>query len=132
MNMAAINMLALVAISLLVYQLSYGAVDGSGSDISSSSVSLEIAAPESKSIPQYSKFEIRIKTNVQYTNPFDPEEVNLQVHFHTPNGAKDLLPAFYDEEDGKPVWKVRYAPLSVGNYSYYAVLGDRRTEEHTF
>ena len=93
---------------------------------------LKIVEPEIKSIPQYGKFETRIKTDIQYTNPFDPEEVDLQVHFLTSTGATHTLPAFYDEENGQPVWKVRYAPMSVGVHRYYAVLGTQRTEEHTF
>ncbi|MEK9136822.1 MAG: DUF5060 domain-containing protein, partial [Bacteroidota bacterium] len=93
---------------------------------------LKITLPETRTIPQYGKFEARIETNLQCTNPFNPEEVDLQVRFLTPTGVTHTMPAFYDEEDGKPVWKVRYAPMEVGDYHYYAALGDARTDTQTF
>lgn len=93
---------------------------------------LGIKEPEEKSIPQYGKFEARIDVDTQYTNPFDPREVDMQVHFLAPTGERHVLPAFYDEEDGQPIWKVRYAPTSPGSYRYYAALGDQRTEECAF
>ena len=117
-------MLRLMAISTI-------SVFVSGATLSSAD-DLKIVQPETKSIPQYGKFETRIKTDVQCTNPFNPEEVDLQVHFLTPIGATHTLPAFYDfvshankelrgkliEEDGQPVWKVRYAPMSVGVHQF--------------
>ncbi len=92
-----------------------------------------ITQPEVRAIPQYSKFEARIETNIRYDNPFSPEEVDLKVHFLTPAGREHVMPAFYDEEDGQPVWKVRYAPMELGSYRYYVVLGEtKKTAEQTF
>lgn len=94
---------------------------------------VRIARPEARAIPQYGKFEARIETNIQYSNPFSLEEVDLNVYFLTPSGIEHTMPAFYDEEDDQPVWKVRYAPMEVGSYRYYVVLGGtEKTAEHMF
>lgn len=92
-----------------------------------------VIPPEASSVPQYGKFEARIETNIQYDNPFSPEEVDLKVHFLTPASREHVMPAFYDEEEGQPVWKVRYAPMEVGRYRYYIVLGEtKKTAEQAF
>ena len=104
-----------------------GLILGASQGIGASMDKLRLTESDTKIIPQYGKFEATIETNVQYANPFDPEEADLQVHFLTPTGETHILPAFYDEEDGKPVWKVRYAPLSVGDYRCYATLGGLRS-----
>ncbi|MFC1715053.1 DUF5060 domain-containing protein [Candidatus Poribacteria bacterium] len=106
---------------------------GAGAELGNTrSAELSITYSDTGPIPQYGKFEARIRTDSQFTNPFDPAEANVQVHFLTPAGETHILPTFYDEEDGKAVWKVRYAPLSVGDYSYYAMFGDQHTGEHKF
>ena len=95
-------------------------------------IMLNIMPPENQTITQYGKFEVVIETNAQYKNPFDPKEVDIQLHFITPSGEKHIMPAFYDEEDGQPIWKARYAPMEIGNYRYYAVLGETKTDERKF
>ncbi len=132
LKMTALDTMGLIAASASLSRLSYGSASKSSNSHNAGANKLKIVAPETKSIPQYGKFEARIETDVQYTNPFDPKEVDLQVHFSTPAGVIHTLPAFYDEEDGQSVWKVRYAPLSLGEYRYYAILGGRRTEEQIF
>jgi len=121
LKMLTLGTTGLFTASTFIPRLSFGATG-----------KLEIKEPGAKSIPQYGKFEARIDADTQYTNPFDPGEVDIQVHFLAPTGERHVLPAFYDEEDGQPVWKVRYAPTSPGNHRYYAALGDQRTEEFAF
>lgn len=116
---------AMSSFTMMVSRGSYGARNTRSHEI-------DIVAPDAESVPRYGKFEARIEIIAQYENPFDPAEVDLLVHFLTPTGETHVLPAFYHEENGKPVWKVRYAPLLVGDYRYYAALGDHRTEEYTF
>jgi len=115
--------------AMMVSRGSYGAGAKSGD---ARSAGLSIVAPDAGSVPRYGKFEARIETSAQYENPFAPAEVDLLVHFLAPTGETHVLPAFYHEENGNPAWKVRYAPLLVGDYRYYAVLGDERTDEHKF
>jgi len=119
LKMTAIDTVGLLAATASLSRLSYGSEP-------------KIVDSEMESIPRYGKFEARIETDIQYKNPFDPKEVDLQVHFSTPTGATHTLPAFYDEEDGNSVWKVRYAPLSLGEHRYYATLGSWRSAERKF
>ena len=93
---------------------------------------LRLVPPDTTDIPRYGKFEISFRVDLAYDNPFSPDEIDLQVYFRTPTGLVHTMPGFYDEEDGKPAWKARYAPMELGVYRYYAVLGDHRTAEHKF
>ncbi len=70
----------------------------------------------------------------EYSNPFDPCEVELNVLITTPSGKSLVLPAFWGQDyerrnlmqDGKPVawcypksvgsWKARFAPVELGTY----------------
>lgn len=116
---------AMSSFTMMVSRGSYGARNTRSHEI-------DIVAPDAESVPRYGKFEARIEIIAQYENPFDPAEVDLLVHFLTPTGETHVLPAFYHEKSGEPGWKVRYAPLLVGDYRYYVALGDHRTEEYTF
>jgi hypothetical protein len=94
-------------------------------------IMLNIISQET-TIQQYDKFEVIIETDAKYKNPFSPEDVDLQLHITTPSGKIHIMPAFYDEENKRPLWKVRWTPMEVGNYRYYATLGDAKTDEYTF
>ena len=93
---------------------------------------LKIIPHESKEIPQYGKFEIAIEADLKYNNPFSPSEADIELHIITPAGEEHIMPAFYDEQDGKPLWKVRYAPMELGKYSYYAKLNQTQTDKLSF
>ncbi|MBM3212306.1 DUF5060 domain-containing protein, partial [Candidatus Poribacteria bacterium] len=95
-------------------------------------IMLNIMPPENQTIAQYGKFQVAIEAQLQYNNPFSPEEVDLRLHILTPSGLEHIMPAFYDEEKGQPSWKVRYAPMEVGTYRYYAKLKDFTSKEFTF
>ncbi|MBR2489355.1 MAG: hypothetical protein IKB45_02670 [Clostridia bacterium] len=46
----------------------------------------------------YSKYEIRFSLNLDYTNPFDPEDITVNCLFMYPDGKVACIPAFYIEE----------------------------------
>lgn len=106
----------------------------------------------SEKVGQYEKFEISLKLPKQYSNPFDPEVVDVQAHFITPSGKEESWPAFWYQDyekstkteqrttprgdtktvtrdvyapNGEPVWKVRYSPTEVGEYQYYIIIKDQ-------
>ena len=84
------------------------------------------------SVPQYKKFELTFTLNTTYTNPFNPDEAQIDGHFTSPTGKTLTQPAFYYQnytvsgigssetytKSGTPVWKIRFSPSEVGTYQY--------------
>jgi hypothetical protein len=97
-------------------------------------------------VGRYEKIELSIDVGREYTNPFDPCEVELNVLITSPTGESLVLPAFWGQDyerrdlvqDGKPVawcyprgdgsWKARFAPTELGTYTLRASLRDRLGE----
>ncbi len=95
-----------------------------------------------QSVPKYERIEFRVSVSQVYTNPFNPDEADLSVHFTTPNGQTVVVPAFwyqpYDRKHfgsserprdwlypaGNPCWRARFAPGQTGQYEAVAVLKD--------
>ena len=83
-------------------------------------------------VPQYEKFEASFDLTRCYTNPFDPETVNVTARVTTPSGKSFEYPCFYFQNYirkregefekliplGAPCWKLRIAPLERGKYTW--------------
>jgi len=81
---------------------------------------------------QYNKFELTFDLSGNWENPFDPEQIKVDGFFTTPGGRELVVPGFFyqdykkitkDGEDSfkpvdNPVWKIRFTPTEVGNYTY--------------
>ncbi len=94
-------------------------------------------------VKQYQKFEISFDLSRVYSNPFDPDEIDVTAYFISPNEMISSIPGFFYQPysrksvEGKeyvyPVgngfWMVRFAPSEVGRYSYYLVVKDGSTLE---
>lgn len=65
-------------------------------------------------IPQYGLYETAFTVNLAYSDPYDADEVRVDAHIQTPNGAT-IVPCFYDGEEG---WKLRFTPSVEGEYSF--------------
>ena len=90
-------------------------------------------------VPQYGRFELTFPLEGTFTNPFDPAQIDVVAQFRAPSGKQITMPAFFCQgfsrtEEGiqravEPVWKVRFAPVEVGDYSYRVVVknGDKKT-----
>ncbi|HNW60116.1 MAG TPA: DUF5060 domain-containing protein [bacterium] len=73
----------------------------------------------SSRIPLYEKYEIVVDlANVVYTNPYNPDEVDVQALFTAPGGRQWRINGFYDDVTGRNSWKVRFAPNEAGLWSY--------------
>ena len=105
-------------------------------------------------VGQFEKIEFELAVPREYTNPFDPAEVEITVHLVSPSGTDLSLPAFYCQEyerksvrvgmrngdwlcpRGPAVWKARYSPMEIGTYLTTASLRDRdgtlRTSQAAF
>ena len=98
--------------------------------------------PSARQVGRYEKIEFLIDVDRVYANPFDPDEVSVDVRIS--HGSKEIVvPAFFCQEyssktSGQPgdraewyypvgqgVWKARFAPMETGEYSAAAVLKDK-------
>ncbi len=67
----------------------------------------------------YEKYEILIDlTHTVYTNPYDPDQVTVQALFSAPSGRSWLVGGFYDNYNGRALWKLRFAPNEPGPWRY--------------
>ena len=97
----------------------------------------EIADP----IARYGHFEAAIALNETFANPFDPDQIAVDVTFTSPTGRIQRVPGFWYEpftvggspdfesysSAGPAHWRVRFTPDEAGTYGYSvsAVAGSR-------
>ena len=83
----------------------------------------------------YEKIEFRLEVSGSWTNPFDPDEVEVSLQLAAPGARSVTVPAFYCQDferqrlksadrvrdwlypRGTPYWKARFAPMQTGDYS---------------
>lgn len=107
--------------------------------LSSSALSAQLESIDfKKSVQQYKMFEVRFQLKETYSNPFDPAEIDIWAYFISPSGNKEKKPAFwyqhYNTEgapDMKPEWRIRFTPTEAGEYKFYIVFDDERSEIKT-
>ncbi len=94
----------------------------------SSDYSLVISPVEDASVERYGLLELDLQTNLQASNPYDPNEIDLRVRFTAPSGKESETGAFwyqgYDlqtrKPSGDPGWKVGFTPGEVGDWKAVA------------
>jgi hypothetical protein len=79
----------------------------------------------------YEKFEVAFQVKGEFRNPFDPDQIQIDGHFVSPDGKQLIVPAFYYQDfqrttadDGKevlkkirgPEWRIRFAPGIPGSW----------------
>ena len=85
--------------------------------------SVSVKAVNRQSVGLYEKFEVLAGLqNAIYTNPYDPEQIDLSGEFTAPSGKVWHVPGFYDNFQGKNEWKVRFAPNETGEWTFRLVL----------
>ncbi len=86
--------------------------------------------PALQTVYQYAKLEFDIDTNSVVDNPFDPDQIAVNVQMKSPSGELFTIPAFvyqdYAADTRTPVgpqrWKARFTPTQEGNWTATAVL----------
>ncbi|HSF62397.1 MAG TPA: DUF5060 domain-containing protein, partial [Gaiellaceae bacterium] len=87
---------------------------------------------DADSVARYERFEASMGLSQTFVNPFDPDEIAVDVRFTSPTGRVQVVPAFWYEpftvagspdweqyqSAGTAGWRVRFAPDEVGTYSY--------------
>jgi len=100
---------------------------------------LEILPLEKDTVPRYGRIELALDLAATYTNPFDPEEIDVQAEVTAPSGRTFTVPAFfwcdYERElrgnqevlkpVGEPGWRLRICPTEVGRYQVLVKAKDR-------
>ncbi|MBU2444286.1 MAG: DUF5060 domain-containing protein [Bacteroidetes bacterium] len=100
------------------------------------------------SVLLYSKFELTITLTASFSNPYNPNDLNLKVDFISPSGKIYTVNGFYYQDfirtgppetlavNGSPHWKVRFTPNEIGNWTYTLsctdVTGNTVTPQRNF
>lgn len=91
-----------------------------------------------REVGKYQKIEFTLGVPRQYTNSFDPDEVDLTLRVTTPSGQTFVVPAFWFQPyardrvggrdwlypSGAARWQVRFAPQELGEHEVFALLKD--------
>lgn len=73
----------------------------------------------------YDKFELSIDLRATFSNPFDPDEVDLGTEFTSPSGKVQKIWGFYNPQRFRAVWMVRFSPTEIGAWKYRLHVRDR-------
>jgi hypothetical protein len=89
---------------------------------------LSILPLENNTVERYGLLELDLQTTLLVENPYNPDEIDLRVHFIAPSGKVIDVGAFwYHGFDypirrfiGEPGWKARFTPGETGEWSAVA------------
>lgn len=74
---------------------------------------------------QFQKAEWNINITGTFKNPYDQEEVKLDMKLIAPSGKLLLLPCYFERaEYGQSLWKARFTPQEHGVYQYLFQLSE--------
>jgi hypothetical protein len=83
----------------------------------------------------YEKLELALNITAMFTNPFDPDELDIMVSFTAPSGKEWKVPGFYNQSQ-RGGFLVRFSPDETGEWSYLISVTDRNgtstSEARTF
>ncbi len=79
----------------------------------------------SASVGLYEKFEMNIDLEASYSNPFDPDQVDLWAEFTSPAGKTSKIWGFYNPSQTSSSWRVRFAPTEKGTWRYLVKVMDK-------
>ncbi len=87
--------------------------------------SVLLVRPRTESVGMYEKVELIIELEAEFSNPFDPEEIDLQVEFTAPSGETRRVWGFFNPTTADSVWMARFAPTEVGVWKYVVHVRDQ-------
>jgi hypothetical protein len=74
----------------------------------------------------YEKLELSVDLKATYTNPFEPDEVDLRAEFTSPSGRKWNVWGFYNPSGWASLWMVRFSPTEEGRWRYVVTITDSK------
>ena len=83
-------------------------------------------------IVEFEKAEWDINISAPYSNPFDQQNISLDMVITSPSGKPLVLPCYFNKGDpGASAWKARFAAQETGTYSYYFSLKAKGLNEES-
>jgi len=82
---------------------------------------IETNAPE---IGCYEKLELRVSLDATFSNPYDPNQIDLWAEFTAPSGKEWTIWGFYNPTSINSRWMVRFAPTETGQWQYVVKVTD--------
>ncbi len=86
---------------------------------------------DSTRIGLYEKFELRVDLEATYTNPFDPDQIDLNAEFSAPSGKKWVIAGFYNPSSWAALWMIRFSPTEKGPWRYVVTVTDSQGTAHS-
>jgi len=84
---------------------------------------VSVGSENSETVGLYEKYEITVQIDsVTYSNPYDPDEVDLRAVFTAPSGRVWEIFGFYDNYNSTNIWKVRFSANETGTWNYYLTV----------
>jgi len=134
----------IVLLCLAYSLLLTSSVPAHGTDIAPWSANEKLAihkvTTDKEVVGLYERLELDVDLSATYSNPFDPQEIEVIAYFTSPDGETFCQPGFFYQEftrelaDGRrerlhkkdsPCWKIRFAGTQPGIYKYYVEVRDR-------
>ncbi len=70
-------------------------------------------------VEKYASQFCQLQINAQDINPFDVNDIRIDMLINTPSGENIIQLGFFDSEQGDvSFWGARFSPADVGNYSH--------------
>jgi hypothetical protein len=79
-----------------------------------------------RTVALYEKLEMYIDLEASFTNPYDPDQIDLWTDFTSPSGKAWRIGGFYNPSSATSLWMVRFAPTEVGNWRYVVKVKDAK------
>ncbi len=86
--------------------------------------SVLLVRPRSDHVGLYEKVELIIELDAQFGNPFDPDEIDVQVELTSPSGATRRIWGFFNPTTADSLWMARFSPTEVGQWRYTVCVRD--------
>jgi len=80
--------------------------------------------PVLENVGRYEKFELWINLDSGFTNPFDPDEIDVRAEFTAPSGKVWTIWGFYNPTSVDVHWMVRFSPVETGTWHYVVKVKD--------
>ena len=87
--------------------------------------SVLLVKPRADQVGMFEKAELIIELNAEFTNPFDPEEIDVYVDLKAPSGATRRVWGFYNPTTCDSLWMARFAPTEVGVWTFVVGVRDK-------
>jgi hypothetical protein len=80
-------------------------------------------------VRQFEKAEWNVSVTASFHNPYDQQEISLDMVMVSPSGQPVVLPCYYEQGDSSgSLWKARFAPQEIGGYTYFFRLTQKGKE----